>query len=158
MEGGSALRHTWPRHICDDESVDFVTLHHVAVNVTDLERARRFYRDVLGLEEISRPPFDFPGAWFQVGGPGHHVHLIVHEGATLRGSKGLDTRDIHFALRVRSFRETLAILTARGYREDASADDPLRMIVSRHATAGFPQIYVLDPDHNVIEINAERLD
>ena len=24
--------------------------------------------------------------------------------------------------------------------------------------AGFPQIYVLDPDRNVVEINAERLD
>jgi catechol 2,3-dioxygenase-like lactoylglutathione lyase family enzyme len=112
----------------------------------------------LGLEEIARPPFSFPGAWFQVGGPGHHVHLIVHEGATTRGAKAIDTRDIHFALRVRSFQEALERLNALGYREDAALEDPLRMIVNRHATAGFPQIYVLDPDHNVIEINAERLD
>ena len=28
------------------------------------------------------------------------------------------------------------------------------MIVHPKATAGFPQIYILDPDHNVIEINA----
>jgi catechol 2,3-dioxygenase-like lactoylglutathione lyase family enzyme len=139
--------------------VDSLTLHHVAVNVTDLERSKRFYREVLGLKEIARPPFDFPGAWFQVGGPGHHVHLIVHEQATTRGRKGIDTRDIHFALRVRSYREALDSLRARGYREDAAPDDPLlRMIVSPQAMAGFPQIYVLDPDHNVIEINAESLD
>jgi hypothetical protein len=25
-------------------------------------------------------------------------------------------------------------------------------------TAGFPQLYILDPDRHVIEINAERLD
>jgi glyoxylase I family protein len=138
--------------------VDPVTLHHVAINVTDLERSKRFYRDVLGLEEIPRPPFSFPGAWFQVGGPGHQVHLIVHEPATTRGSKGIDTRDIHFALRVRSYREALESLKAKGYCEDAAADDLLRMIVSPQATAGFPQIYLLDPDHNVIEINAEGLD
>lgn len=134
-----------------------ITLHHVAVNVTDLERSRQFYRDVLGLEEIARPPFSFPGAWFQVGGPGHHVHLIVHEGAPTRGATGIDTRDNHFALRVGSFREALERLGSLGYREDAAADDPLRIVVNRHATAGFPQIYVLDPDRNVIEINAERL-
>jgi hypothetical protein len=30
--------------------------------------------------------------------------------------------------------------------------------VSPHATAGFPQLYILDPDRHVIEVNAERLD
>ncbi len=138
--------------------MDCVTLHHVAVNVTGLDRSRRFYREVLGLEEIARPPFSFPGAWFQAGGPGQQVHLIVHDGATTRGDKAIDTRDIHFALRVRSFRETLERLHGLGFHEDAPESDPLRMIVNRHATAGFPQIYVMDPDHNVIEINAERLD
>ena len=32
------------------------------------------------------------------------------------------------------------------------------MKVSLRATAGFPQIYILDPDRNVIEINAAALD
>jgi glyoxylase I family protein len=138
--------------------VEFVSLHHVALNVTDLEKSRQFYRDVLGLQEIARPPFNFPGAWYQVGGPGQHVHLIVHDGATLRGSKGLDTRDIHFALRVRSFHAALDHLHSLGYREEAPAGDPLHLVVRPNATAGFPQIYVLDPDHNVIEINADGLD
>ncbi|HLK66147.1 MAG TPA: VOC family protein [Bryobacteraceae bacterium] len=137
--------------------MDSAALHHVAINVTDLERSRRFYRDVLGLQEIARPPFSFPGAWFQAG-PSHHVHLIVHSPATTRGLKPIDTRDIHFALRVPSFRDALASLQASGYRDDAPEDDLMRMIVNRQATAGFPQIYILDPDHNVIEINAEHLD
>jgi len=74
------------------------TIHHVSLNVTDLERSRRFYREILGLEEIARPPFDFPGAWFGVAG-GQQLHLIVHPGATFRGAKGIDTRDNHFAVR-----------------------------------------------------------
>jgi hypothetical protein len=31
------------------------------------------------------------------------------------------------------------------------------MKVNPRATAGFPQIYILDPDRNVIEINAATL-
>jgi hypothetical protein len=36
--------------------------------------------------------------------------------------------------------------------------DLMKMRVNERPTAGFPQIYILDPDRNVIEINAERLD
>ena len=35
-------------------------IDHVSVLITDVERSRRFYRDVLGLKEIARPrTFDF---------------------------------------------------------------------------------------------------
>jgi len=34
----------------------------------------------------------------------------------------------------------------------------MKMRTNPHATAGFPQIYILDPDRNVIEINAQELD
>jgi glyoxylase I family protein len=132
------------------------TIHHVSVPVSDLDRSRAFYGDVLGLQEIDRPPFDFPGAWFAVGDG--QLHLIVHEGATFRAGKPLDSRDVHFAVRVPSFRAALQHLETLGFRADAGGDDPLAMKVSPHAAAGFPQIYVLDPDRNVIEINAAALD
>ena len=95
-------------------------LHHVSITVSDLERSRQFYREILQLTEIERPPFGFPGAWFGVGGGSEqHVHLIVHEHATFRGMKGIDTRDIHFAVRTRSFREAVEFLKSKGYSEDA---------------------------------------
>ena len=137
--------------------MEIQSLHHVALTATDLERSRRFYREVLGLREIERPPFPFPGAWFEVAS-GQQVHLIVHEGATLRGRKGIDTRDNHFAMRVASFRKTLEYLKSLGYREDTDPLDLMCIRVQPHATAGFPQIYILDPDRHVIEINAEKLD
>lgn len=132
-------------------------IHHVALSVTDLERSRRFYHDILGLEEIARPPFDFPGAWFATG-PSQHIHLIVHPRSTLRTGKGLDNRDGHFAVRVPSYRQAVDFLRSQGYREEPAADPFQRMVLQPHATAGFPQIYILDPDRNVIEINAARLD
>jgi glyoxylase I family protein len=138
-------------------SVDIQLLHHVSLTVSDLKRSKQFYRDVLRLKEIARPPFPFPGAWFQVG-ESQHVHLIVHDGATFRGMKGIDTRDSHFAVRVRSYREAVEYLQSLGYREDAGELDIMTLKLQPHATAGFPQIYILDPDRHVIEINAESLD
>jgi glyoxylase I family protein len=131
-------------------------IHHVSLPVTDLEASKRFYREVIGLHEIERPPFDFPGAWFQLGG--NQLHLIVDENATLRTGKPLDARDIHFAVRVSSYRQAVAFLQSRGYAEDQPETGSMRMKLSPRATAGFPQIYILDPDRNVVEINAEKLD
>ncbi len=127
------------------------------MGVTDLERARKFYTDILGLEELARPPFGFPGAWFSVGAS-QQVHLIVHPHSTFRTGKGLDNRDGHFAVRVASYRQTVKYLRSKGYGEDAGDDLFQRMTLQPHATAGFPQIYILDPDRNVIEINAAQWD
>lgn len=135
------------------------SLHHVSLPVTDVERSRRFYREVLGLSEIARPPFDFPGAWFALGTAGQQLHLIGGGtgSPTFRGGKPVDSRDIHFAVRVASFSAARQALERLGYGE-AATDEMLRMKLNPRATAGFPQIYILDPDRNVIEINAERLD
>ena len=131
------------------------TLHHVSLPVTDLARSRSFYSGVLELVEIERPPFDFEGAWYRVGD--RQLHLIVGSRPTLREGKRIDSRDIHFAIRVSSYRGALQHLTGKGYSADA-ADDLMKLRDSPTGTAGFPQIYILDPDRNVIEINAQRVD
>jgi glyoxylase I family protein len=61
--------------------------------------------------------------------------------------------DCHFAFRTDDFDGALAALTAGGFREDAAEDDPMRVIVRRNGPAGFPQLFLLDPDRNIIEIN-----
>lgn len=120
--------------------------HHVSLAVTDLERARRFYRDVLGLAELARPAFDFAGAWFDLG-EGRQLHLIVAEHPrALRGTTEIDSRDGHFALRVGDYDAAVAQLRARGvtFREKLDNATP------------WSQIFLTDPDGNGIELNAER--
>ncbi len=136
--------------------LEIETLHHITLTVTDLDRSKRFYAEVLGLREIPRPPFDFPGCWFALGD--RQLHLIQRSDGTTRGARGLDSRDVHFAIRVRNFEETVLALRSKGYREDRPNDDLMKIKVSPGATAGFPQIFILDPDRHVIEINAERVE
>lgn len=135
--------------------LEIEVLHHVAVSVSDLARAKQFYSDVLGLQEIARPAFPFDGAWYRVGN--QEVHLIVSRDPTFRTGKGVTLEDGHFALRVKSFRAALAHLESKGLR--ATNDEPGRsMRVNAQSVTGYPQIHVLDPDRNVIEINAESVD
>ncbi|MBZ6078224.1 VOC family protein [Microvirga puerhi] len=132
--------------------MDIDCLHHVALPCSDLERSRRFYQEVFGLVEIPRPALPVAGAWFRIGNH-QELHLVVGDPhTTFRGTKGMDSNDIHFAVRVKDYREVLDALKAKGYRENAHPNDPMSIRTSMRV--GYPQIYILDPDRNIIEINA----
>lgn len=124
----------------------FERLQHVSVPVTDLPRARRFYEEVLGLEvSDERPAFPFDGVWFRIGAD--QLHLIVHPKAeTRRSTTDIDTMDGHFALRVRDIRQVLRRLDEHGWKYEYRPE----------SITGWHQVFVTDPDGNVIEINAER--
>ena len=136
--------------------MNIALLHHISLPVADLERSRRFYRELLGLEEIERPPFPFPGAWLRLGD--RELHLIGGEGVAPRGAHAVEPRELHFAVRVGSYRQALDHLKRCGFREEAAQDDPMRVVALPRPVTGYPQIYILDPDRHLIEINAEHLD
>ncbi len=128
-------------------------LHHVSILTTDVERAVAFYRDIFGLQPIPRPDFPIKGAWLGCGD--RQIHLVQHPGGTFR-SRGVDNDDTHFAFRTDDFEDIVSRLKAHGYREDAPANDPKYMMIKRAGQAGFSQLYILDPDGNVIEVNDAR--
>jgi len=123
------------------------SLHHVNLPVTDLERARKFYQEVLDLTEIDRPPFEFPGAWYQLGD--RQLHLIVQDNSTFRDGKSVDSADIHFGIRAKSYRETREFMHSKGFHPEAD-DEFKKMEEKPQSVAGWPQLYIMDPDRNVI--------
>jgi catechol 2,3-dioxygenase-like lactoylglutathione lyase family enzyme len=127
-----------------------LALHHVNVVVTDLPRSLAFYQNLFGLTIIERPPFKVAGAWLACGAL--QVHLTLYPPGSFR-TGNVDGADSHFAFRTDDFERALATLTAIGFREDAAEVDPMRVMVRRNGPAGFPQLFLLDPDRNIVEIN-----
>jgi len=82
-----------------------VRLAHVNVRVPDLEAAVRFYRELLGLEQIFRKDPAGKGAWFRLGDG--EVHLT--EDAAPQPVSGR-----HFACAVEGLEELKKRLTAAG--------------------------------------------
>ncbi|MEW6353419.1 MAG: VOC family protein [Pseudomonadota bacterium] len=109
---------------------------HAALLVNDLERARKFYEGVLGLREKKRHNFDFDGVWYDLGE--NELHLMVAPDA-LPPAEQRPRRDFHVALRIDDYQATKDYLTNLGI--------PFRE--SRH---GLPQLFVRDPDGNLIEL------
>ncbi len=108
-------------------------LDHVSVIITDVERSRRFYSDVLRLKEIPKPrSFDFVVLWFDLGHM--HVHLLLKDAPDVISPR-------HFALRVedaakaRLYFQKCGVATAETTKID-----------------GADRFFIADPDGNRIEI------
>jgi catechol 2,3-dioxygenase-like lactoylglutathione lyase family enzyme len=126
-------------------------LHHVSLAVTDIERSRQFYQEMFGLQLLPRPPFESRGAWLGVGSL--QVHLVEYRAGTFRTRSVASTLDIHFGFNARDFDGFVAHATSLGFSEHAAEGDPKRLMMRRDGPAGFPQVYLLDPDNNIIEVN-----
>jgi catechol 2,3-dioxygenase-like lactoylglutathione lyase family enzyme len=119
---------------------------HVTMVVKDLSRTREFYVNLLGMEEVKRPQFGFPGLWFQAGNTQIHVNLESDEagraGVSGHGTKVL-ARGHHFAFVVSDAMATAARLTQLGIR---IVDGPT------NRPDGAVQFYVHDPDGHLVEL------
>jgi len=107
-------------------------VHHVSINVNDVEATKRFYVDVLGLtERTDRPDFGFGGAWLDLGG--QQVHLIEGDVPDGLGQ--------HFAIAVDDLDDVVAELRGRGIK----VSDPKPVATSR-------QSFLKDPSGNLVEL------
>jgi len=120
----------------------FKQLSHVSVTVTDVAKARDFYTGLLGLTEIARPAFDFPGIWYSLGGD-LQLHIILNDQLVRPAveRETIQARYPHFALWTDDADETARTIEERGL--------PCRDVVS--GPTGLRQIFVKDPDGNMVE-------
>ncbi len=58
-----------------DTTLGVKGIDHVTLVVADLERSREFYVGLLGMAEVPRPDFGFPGLWFQAGNTLIHLNV-----------------------------------------------------------------------------------
>lgn len=63
-------------------------LFHVAVKTNDLAQTVAFYTRIIGLAEVKRPDFGYPGAWLGVPLPGGAAILHVYAGGPALGAEG----------------------------------------------------------------------
>ncbi len=110
-----------------------VGIHHVSVNVEDVEEAVTFYTEVLGFSLRSdRPDFGFGGAWLDVGS--QQLHLIKGEVPPAAGQ--------HFAVRVDDIETVIKELRDRGLE----VSDPVPVGPNFQA-------FLSDPAGNGIELH-----
>ena len=109
-------------------------IHHVSLNVKDIEASREFYVQQLGMEELDRPDLGFPGLWLRSGS--QEVHLLgIDSGAPLR--------EQHFAFLVDDLDDVISELAGKGVAcsEPGDIDGICR------------QAFTQDPSGNLIEFN-----
>jgi catechol 2,3-dioxygenase len=122
------------------------TIGHVHLKVSDLERAVKFYTEVMGFEVTTR--YGSSAAFLSAGGYHHHLGLNTWESRGGRppapGSTGL----YHFAILLPNRKEL-----ARTFKRIVDAGWPISG-ASDHGVS--EAIYLDDPDGNGIEIYRDR--
>jgi catechol 2,3-dioxygenase-like lactoylglutathione lyase family enzyme len=118
--------------------ISLVKLHHVSFASQNLAASRAFFGGVLGLPEIDRPAFRFPGAWYALGD--RQLHIIENPGPEANTASRLSRSD-HVALEVGDLGAVRAALDRHGipYQEGENRD------------LGMEQMFCHDPDGHVIE-------
>src|SRR4051794_5239011 len=114
-------------------------LNHVARPTKRLQESRRFWIDVMGAREITRPDFSFRGSWLYLAGI--QIHLIEDEAAPDPRDL-INTRARHMAFAVSDVDAMERVLKAH--------DVPYKR--SLIADRGIHQIFFHDPDGHMIEI------
>ncbi|MBM3986980.1 MAG: glyoxalase [Planctomycetes bacterium] len=116
-------------------------LHHVNVNVDNLQLAVAFYRDIIGLALDDTPDQKFRSQFFRIG-PHQQIHM--NELADAHQVRG------HFCIAVPEFEQVFRRAKAAG-AIDLKVWGRVRQLPS-----GVMQMFLRDPSGNLIEIASQR--
>lgn len=117
---------------------DLYTMHHTSLLVSDLDKSRRFYEEVLKMRQTQRPDLPFPGIWYQLGAQQIHLLALPSPDPT-SGRPDHGGRDRHVALLVDDLDVIKAMLN----------EHQVPFTLSK---SGRRALFCRDPDANAIEI------
>ena len=138
-----------------DSSLEFRSIDHITLIVADLERTRQFYCDQLGMQEVTRPDFDFPGLWLTPrqaeSAPDGFLQALIH--ITLAdedsGLAGWGDRQVRRTSRGHHFAMEVAD-AERAHRHVTEVGLEIAVPLKQRPD-GAAQFYVRDPDGHLIE-------
>lgn len=117
---------------------------HVVLAVSDVERSKAFYRDVVGMELISDRPLDGPSAFLSFGKQHHDIALFQAPPGAKRGEIGL----VHVALQLEGGREELRKMVEHLEAHGVRPTSPVTHGITN-------SVYFQDPDGNTLEAYVE---
>lgn len=122
-----------------------LTFNHLALSVKDVNHSADFYRDVLGLQEITNRTKMDGIRWFSLG-EGKELHLISIVKDTVVINKA-----VHLALTTNNFEELMQTLSANKIVYSDWPGTPNKVNIRAD---GIKQVYFQDPNGYWIEINS----
>ncbi len=116
--------------------------NHVALAVANIDSSARFYREIIGLEQIQVPEnLKAIRAWFKIA-PGQELHLLAGRSAPVSNN---DRNGAHFSFTIPNADPVEEYLKKKG----------LPYIRQQRFDKAW-QIYITDPDGYVIELNEPK--
>jgi len=126
------------------------SFNHIAREVLSLETSRKFYVDILGFQQVPRPPFDSEGYWLW--GYGLSLHLVETTVPDERKSVK-KARIKHFSTSLPRVDHFAFLTTDISYIKTILDDHKVYYKLDVPKNTGIEQIFLFDPDGNVIEIS-----
>ena len=127
-------------------AVQRATLGHVVLNVRDLKKSERFYRDILGMAVSGRNPRTKMS--FLTFGREHHDIALMELPAKARRIAGEGIPGLHhFCIYVKSNKEVVDLVPVLKKKRILIVSGPEILEVARNRSISF-----LDPDGNRVEV------
>ncbi len=123
-------------------------LSSLCVYATDIQASSEFYLDVLGLKEIQTSPGGNNGRWFSFSN-GLRLQIVGGNHA------GIESKRSHLTISTSQFDATVKFLIVNAVDWGSINGEPRKVTVGPN---GLRQIFLKDPDANLIEIIDEGLE
>lgn len=120
---------------------------HVVIKVRDLQRSRKFYTEVLGMDIMMEAP-QIRGVFLANNRRDHHELALIEIGPQAEGPRGNQVGLVHIAFRLRNEDELRA-----AYKELKEKDVPIAFTVNHGITKS---VYFRDPDGNELEVYSDN--